>query len=200
MNPRLLFSLLPVAIFYVLYRADFPTWVAISGGFACSAVVLYFNRRDRLIGILTLFGFVIVAASAVVGVVWSSEKAYLASGPISDFLFVPLYAGSIVLRQPLVGGISRELFPAIAGRLPPSAPLFVRLSIAWALFDLIHGAIRTWQLANLSVGEYIIWSRVVGWPLSGTLLAVTAFLIYREARRLEPGGDGTVAAAEAAGR
>lgn len=184
MNPRILLSLIPIAVFYALYRADAPTWVAIGGGFAASVAVLYSNRKDRLIGALTLFGFGVVGVSAAVGIIWDSEKAYLASGPVSDFLFVPLYAGSIVIGKPLVGGIARELFPAIAGRIPIDAPVFVRLSLAWAIFDVGMGVLRTYLLVNLSVGEYLVWSRVFGWPLSWTLLAVTAWLIWREAKRV----------------
>lgn len=184
MNLRILLSGLPILVFLVLSRAA-PPWVSISGGFAVSTLVLLYTRRHRLIGVLTLFGFSVVAMSAVVGLIWSSEKAYLASGPASDFLFVPVYFASIVMRQPLVGGIARELIPAVAGRLHPGASVFVRLSIAWAAYELVHGLVRWWMLANLSVGEYIVWSRLIGWPVSAVMLSVTALVIYRAARRLE---------------
>jgi hypothetical protein len=39
-------------------------------------------------------------------------------------------------------------------------------------------------LTNLSVGEYIIWSRVIGWPAGGALLGLTGYFIQRAARRL----------------
>ncbi|MCC6381213.1 MAG: hypothetical protein IT304_01835 [Dehalococcoidia bacterium] len=182
MNLRILSSLLPVAVFFGLSRVA-PAWAAILGGFAVSAMVFGLNRRQRLIGGLTAFGFGVVAVSAVVGIAWQSEKAYLASGPVSDFLFVPLYLVSVQLRQPLVGGIARQLVPAIAGHLRPDAALFAWLTVVWAVFDALHGAVRMVLLAQLSVGEYIVWSRVVGMPLTGALLALSGLLIYREARR-----------------
>lgn len=183
MNLRILMSALPIALFFALNRAGAPAWLAILGGFAASTVVFYLNRKDRLIGALTLFGFVVVTVSAVAGLIWGSEKAYLASGPISDFLFLPLYGASILMRKPLIGGVARELFPHVAGRIPTNAAVFVWLSVTWAVYDLVHGVVRFYMLAQLSVGEYIIWSRVVSWPFAASLIGVTAWLIYREAQQ-----------------
>lgn len=184
MNPRLLASLIPIGVFWGLSRGlDTESWVAILGGFIASAAVFYYNRKDRLIGALTAFGFVVVGASAVVGIAWDSEKAYLASGPIADFLFVPLYAVSVGMRKPLIGGIARELFPDVARRLPVNAPVFIVLSVAWAVYDVVHGLFRVYLLRELSVGEYIIWSRVLTWPVLAVLLAVSGWLIYRASRR-----------------
>ena len=183
MRPRILLSLLPVLVFLALSRVA-PPWFAILGGFGTSAAVFAVNRQSRLIGWLTIFGFAVVSVSAVVGIVGNSEKAYLASGPLSDFLFVPLYIGSVIVRRPLVGGIARELVPAIAGRVPLEASVYSSLSLAWAAFDLVHGIGASYLLARLSVAEYVIWSRVAFWPFSGALLLITAGAIWFEARRL----------------
>lgn len=185
MNPRILMSLIPVAVFLVLSRVA-PPVVSISGGFLASTIVFVLNRQDRLIGALTAFGFVVVALSAAVGIIWNSEKAYLASGPLSDFLFIGLYLGSIAMKRPLIGGIARELWPAVAGNLPHDARIFVQLSLAWAAYDFAHGLGRTYMLMNLDVDEYVILSRLFWWPINAMLLALTVALIYREARRLEP--------------
>ena len=184
----MLLSLLPVAVFLALTRVTGPS-LAVLGGFLTSAVVFYFTRRDRLIGLLTLFGFAVVTASAVVGITEGSERAYLASGPISDFLFVPLYVGSLFLHRPLVGGIARELVPAIAGRVPLDAPVYRQLSIVWAGFDILHGAVAVVLLSRLSVAQYVIWSRVALWPFTALLLAASAANIWRCACRRPPAED-----------
>jgi intracellular septation protein A len=194
MNPRILLTLIPIAVFYALFRLDAPTWVAIGGGFAASAAVLLTNRSDRLIGGLTLFGFSILAITAVIGIIWGSEKAYLASGPISDFLFAPLYLVSILIGKPLIGGIAREMFPAYVAGLPPDHRVFVLLSLLWAGYDIIHGLARVYMLSNLSVGEYLIWSRLAAWPVSSALLAFSAWLILRETKRASMVQQSTAAA------
>ncbi len=155
-NPRLLITSIPIAVFYLLTVVASPS-VAVAGGFIAAAIVFYYTRHSRLYQALSAVGFAVVTLSAAIGIIWSREKAYLAAGPASDFLFVWIYAGSVVIRQPLVGGITREVFPRLAGSLPVTASVFVWLMISWAVFDIFSGALRVYLLSNLSVGEYIIW-------------------------------------------
>ena len=179
MNQRTLLSLLPAGIFWILWRMT-ETWIAIVGGFAASLIVLKYNRGQPVIAVLTIFGIIVVGASGIVGIIWDSPKAYLASGPVSDFLFVPVYLVSIAIHKPLVGAVARELFPMIAGRIHIENRVFVIWSFAWAAFNLAQGFIRLWLLQELSVGEYLIWSRVVFWPVSTLLFLGSATMIYRE--------------------
>lgn len=190
MNLRVLLSLLPVAVFLGLTRVTGPSF-AVLGGFLTSAVVFYVTRGDRLIGLLTLFGFAVLTASAIVGIARGSERAYLASGPISDFLFVPLYVGSLLVHRPLVGGIARELVPAIARELPLDAPVYRHLSLAWAVFDVLHGSAAVLLLSRLSVAQYVVWSRVLLWPFTGLLLVASAGIIWASARRMPAAEEGS---------
>ena len=196
MNPRILLTLVPIAVFYGLFKVDAPPWVAIGGGFAASGVVLLLNRRDRLLRGLALFGFVVLGITAVIGVAWGSEKAYLSSGPVSDFLFVPLYIVSILIGKPLAGGIVRELFPAYVAILPPDHRVYVQLSLIWAAYDVLHGIARVYMLSTLSVGEYVVWSRLASWPVNAALLGLSAWLIAREVKRAETDLAGTLLVAE----
>lgn len=185
MNPRILLTLLPIAVFYGLFKMDAPTWVAIGGGFAASGAVLLTNRKDRLIGGLALFGFFVLGISAVIGIIWGSEKAYLFSGPVSDLLFAPLYIVSILIGKPLIGGIVRELFPAYVAALPPNHRVYVYLSVAWAACDILHGIARVYMLSSLSVGQYLVWSRLASWPVNAALLGLSAWFVSREVKRAE---------------
>jgi intracellular septation protein A len=182
LNFKILLSLLPVVVFVYLTRVA-PPWVAILGGVSASGVVLALARRDRLVGALTLFGFSVALVAGAIGIAKGSERAYLAAGPVSDFLFVPLYAVSILRGRPLVGGIARELVPVIAARLPADAPLYRNLSVAWASFDVAHGLVATFLLSRLSVTEYVVWSRLLLWPFAGALLVFTAAVIWHAASR-----------------
>lgn len=181
-NPRVLLSIVPVLVFLVLSQV-FPPWVSISGGFVASACVFFFTRKTRLIGLLTAFGFVVVTASAIVGIVVDSEKAYLASGPIFDFVSVPIYFGSLVIRKPLIGAIAREMFPAWAGGLPLDLPSFRWLTVAWGTYDIFHGALRVWMLQELTVNQYVVFSRIAFWPFTTALILTTVWSVRRDYRR-----------------
>ena len=162
MNYRIMASGIPVAVFYLLTRVSDP-WVAVLGGFIASAIVFYYNRKDRLIGLLAAFGFVVVFVSSVVGVVINSEKAYLAAGPVGDFLFVPLYLGSVLIGKPLIGGIARELMPKYVGHMPINAPVFMWLTLACAeehltlfdhpIADRSHDRRDLWSAQRLGAGD-----------------------------------------------
>ncbi|MGE3073936.1 MAG: DUF3159 domain-containing protein [Dehalococcoidia bacterium] len=181
MNLRVFLSIAPVLAFLAVSRAADP-WVAVAAGFGASVLVFVFTRRDRLIGVLSLFGLTVVGVSAALGVVWNSERAYLASGPASDFLFVPLYVASVWLRRPLVGSIVHELFPRRFATVPANHDVFMRLSLAWAGFDVVHGVVLTTLLLNFSVLEYVVWSRVLGWPMTGTMLVLSFLTVQRTAK------------------
>jgi hypothetical protein len=73
--------------------------------------------------------------------------------------------------------------PAVAGRIPINAPVFIWLSVMWAVFDIVHGVIRIYMLGALGVGEYIILSRLLFWPFSGALVIISFYAVLREARR-----------------
>ena len=182
LNPRLLITMTPVVVFYVLSVVAPPT-LAVAGGFAAAAGAFYFTRKSRLYQALLLVGFAVVALTAAIGITWGSEKAYLASGACSSFLFAFIYSGSVLIRHPLVGGIAREVVPGLTGRLPDTAPVFVWTTLAWAVFSMSQGFVRVYLLVNLSVGEYIIWSRVVGYPATGLMLGATAYFIWRTAEK-----------------
>lgn len=191
LNPRAALTAFPIVVFLILSRGldnwlDIPSWVAILGGFISSGVVFVVNRKERVLGALAIFGFVIVAVSAVVGIIWDSEKAYLASGPVSDFLFVPAYAGSVLLRKPLIGAIARELFPAWAEHIPANEPVYAQLCWAWAVYDLAHGIARVIMLSELSVTQYILISRVSSWPFTALLIYMTVKGIKGAAARYAP--------------
>lgn len=181
MNFRIFLSALPVVVFLTLLQVA-PPWLSVLGALVASSFVFAVTYTNRLIGALSAFSFAIVATTALVGIIWNSEKAYLSYGPIADLLFPFVYLASIYVRRPLVGGIARELAPTFTAAIPPDARVFMRLSWAWAAFDVLHGVVMLELLRNMSAAEYIVWSRIAGWPMTGSLLLLSAVLIWRSAR------------------
>ena len=81
----------------------------------------------------------------------------------------------------------------------PAAPdhrVYVYLSLIWAGYDILHGVARVYMLATLSVGEYVVWSRLASWPVNAALLGLSAWLITREVKRAETALAGRLVAAE----
>lgn len=180
-NLKILLGGLPVAVFFVLTRFA-PAWVAIGGGFLASVVVFRVVRNNGLIRLLTAFSLSILAVAGILGILWDSEKAYLAAGPLADFLFPVLHLGSLYVRRPLVGLISKEIVPGLVGPILVNDRVFVGLTLMWASLDIVRGTVLFWLLGELSVGEFIVYSRLFNWPINTALLVISITLISRRAQ------------------
>ncbi len=181
-NPRVFLSMLPVLVFYGLTKAA-PAEVAIGGGFAAVTVVFLFTRETPLLRLIAIYGYLVTAGSALMGIVFTSEKAYLAAGPVGDALILPFYAWTLWRGWPLIGAIGREISPRMVGNLPVNAPIFVKVTLVWAAYEAIKAIVLTWMLLNLSIGEYLIYGRLFGWPTTAALVFICGTFILREARR-----------------
>ncbi|GAB4333385.1 MAG: hypothetical protein Kow0010_19730 [Dehalococcoidia bacterium] len=179
---RMALSAVPLLVFWMLSTISGPE-TSILGGFAAYLVVFRLTQGARNLQALSALSLAIVSMSAMLGVVTSSEKAYLAAGPASDFVVAPVFLGSIAANRPLVAGVVHEAAPGIAAILRRDAAVFVWLTAGWGLFNLVTGFIRTYMLAEMSTTEYMIWSRVIGWPLGWTVIAAMGAVLLFAARR-----------------
>ena len=160
-----------------------PAEAAIGGGFAAVTVVFLLTRETPLLRLIAIYGYVVTAGSALAGILLASEKAYLAAGPIGDALILPLYAWTLWRGWPLIGAIGREISPRMVGNLPVNAPIFVKVTVVWAAYEATKALVLAWMLLNLSIGEYLVYGRLFGWPTTAALVFVCGTFILREARR-----------------
>jgi hypothetical protein len=181
-NPRVFLSMLPVLVFYGLTKVA-PAEVAIGGGFAAVTVVFALTRETPLLRLIAIYGYLVTAGSALAGILLASEKAYLAAGPVGDALILPLYAWTLWRGWPLIGAIGREISPSMVGNLPVNAPIFVKVTLVWAGYEAVKALVLTWMLLNLSIGEYLVYGRLFGWPTTAALVFICGTFILREARR-----------------
>ena len=180
-NPAILVSVLPVAVFWIVRRIA-ETQIAIGMGFATSLIVFRYTRRQGVIGYLAIGGIVVVGGAALVGLVLDSDKAFLANDPVNDFIGVALFLGSVAIRRPLVGLIACEIFPKLTALVEPKHRVFYVLTVLWAVQNLGTGIIRIFLLEELSVDGYILWSRVITWPIALALFALSAYMVGRVAQ------------------
>ena len=149
--------------------------------------VFFTTRETPVLRLIAIYGYVITAGSALAGILLTSEKAYLAAGPVGDALILPLYAWTLWRGWPLIGAIGREISPRMVGTLPVNAPIFVKVTLVWAAYEATKALVLTWMLLNLSIGEYLIWGRVFGWPTTAALVFICGTFVLREARRRRAG-------------
>lgn len=185
LDPHIFIGLIPVAVFLVVNQF-WSAQLAIGLSFAASVVVFTVSRGRGAVRFLSILGFAIVTVSAVVGLVAESDRAFAAQNIVADFVFAAVFAGSAILRRPLIGAIAREAAPAIAPVMALDHPLFMRLSMLNAALNVATGIARIFLFDALSVNAYVIASRALGAPPAILFTAYCYFSITREAIRIWP--------------
>ncbi|MCY4392549.1 MAG: hypothetical protein OXE43_10945 [Chloroflexi bacterium] len=181
---RIFWSLLPLVVFLVL-NSFWPedlwrTQVAIVASFAASTWVFAINRDSGVIRFITVLGFVVVAGSAVVGLVADSAKAFAAQNIYSDFLVAAVCLASVAMGKPLVGAVARESIPALRTLMDPRHRVFVILTLVFMTYNIGTGIFRIFLLGEFSANEYVIVSRVTS-PISLAFFLACYFMIKRAA-------------------
>ena len=181
---RIFWSLLPLVVFLVL-NSFWPedlwrTQVAIVASFAASTWVFAINRDSGVIRFITVLGFIVVAGSAVVGLVADSAKAFAAQNIYSDFLVAAVCLASVVMGKPLVGAVARESIPALRTLMEPRHRVFVILTLVFMTYNVGTGIFRIFLLGEFSANEYVIVSRVTS-PISLAFFLACYFMIKRAA-------------------
>ena len=181
-NPRIGMTIIPVLVFWSIRQVAIPE-VAIAAGFIASLIVFFINRRHGVIGALAVVSMLIVGGGALVGIITGNEKAFLANDPVGDFIVTTLTLGSIIIRRPLFGLLAREFVPALKNILEPRHTIFYITTLLLAGMNAMQGTARLYLLQNLSVDEYLIWSRVVSYSLNIVMFIIAYNLIGRAARK-----------------
>ena len=184
-NPRIFFGALPALVFLVAHQFT-STPVSIGISFAVSALVFARNSGHGIVRALSVLSFSIVAASAATGIVLRSDGAFVAQNLIGDFSIALVSVGSVLIRRPLIGAISRDMAPGIQPVMEIGHPVFVQLTLISAALSVVGGLARIVMLLLLSTDLYVIVSRVALWPSQAWFLWFCYRQVTRAAIRMWP--------------
>ncbi len=190
-DPKFGLSILPALVFWVVRRGG-QIELAIAAGFVTSIIVFARTRQRGAIGALAIISVLVAGGAAIAGIVVESERVYLANDPVGDVISVLIGLGSIALRRPMFGLIATELSPRIRGLIARDHQVFYLTTWLWIGVNAAQAVLRVYMLQELSVEQYLIWTRVISWPLNAALIWVTWALVSRAIRR---GGPPEAAAA-----
>ena len=178
-------SLLPVALFYVGFRAwGFSAAVIIVLTWAAAVFAWHYQRtRGADVFSATTFGFACVKATA--GLVSQNAWLYLAWPSLENVIYGTAFFGSALLGRPLLALYAERLYPIPPGVRESSTfrRAFVIASAAWLCGHALRAVVRLWLLNNLPLELYLIADTVAGWPINVSLVAFTTWFPLRELRR-----------------
>ena len=180
-------SILP-AVVWVIALELFGTRPAIGAAFGTAAIVFFVQRRMQpgrgAIFWLAVLGLLISAGGTIVGLIFDSDRAFLAAdGPISDFVIAAIFAISLLMRKPLLGMAIREVFPRVRRGLPPHHRVLFIVTAIFVAENLVMGVIRLWLLDQVSPSYYPLISRGIGIPLRLLLVWWSFRLVQDEMKR-----------------
>ncbi len=181
MDFRILFGILPVVAFYVGYQWN--PYAAIGLGLVATVVAYFASDRKGLVGVFALGALGVSTVAAVVGIVIEDERAFLARDASIDYCLAAAGLASLLVRRPLVGLVLRDMWPTLRTLLPVTHRAFVAGTLVFVAMNVFQGTVRTWMLfGGLSIGEYLVYSRLFGWPTTAAMAVIVAGIVRRAAR------------------
>jgi hypothetical protein len=165
-------GILPVLLFYGLWRTAGLAPAAIATSGAGIAIVVWQRRRgfDTALAWATA---VFLAIQAVVALVTDSATVYLAQPVVLSTLWGIAHLGSAAIGRPLVGALARGWYP-----FPPefrATPLYRReftlQSVVWGVYCLGRAMFRLWALRTGGVGGLVAVTILTGTPMAAGLVA-----------------------------
>jgi hypothetical protein len=160
-------SLVPLALFYVMLTAA-------SLGAAIVASVIYawgmaswqYSRR-RKVSAMLLFTVVTVTVRAVAAVASGHALWYFVVPVLETSAFGLLFVATMVVGEPLIVRLARDLVPHLADDLAERRQLMILLSCLWALVYLGSSTTTLVLLLTQPVPVYLGAHQLTGWLWTG---------------------------------
>lgn len=170
----------PAVLFYVvLVLAGFHGALIAAMVWSCLAAARRVVRRERIPALLVL-GIVLLAVRTAVAYATGSAFLYFIQPTASTFLVALLFAGTALVKRPLIERLAHEfcpLDPVVMSR-PLIRKFFLRLSVLWFAVMTVNAGTVLWLLLESSVRAFVVERTVVNTSLTvgAIVLSSTWFL------------------------
>jgi hypothetical protein len=180
-------TLIPLGLFYgFLWLVG--VWGAILAalGWSYVAVLRRLVTGRRIPGLLVL-GTVGITARTLLALASGSSFLYFLQPSLVTALVGGVFLLSVPAGRPLAQRLAHDfvpLSPALVGR-PAVQRVFVRITLLWALVNLVNAAGAIGLLLSQPVATYIAAKTAMSWVVTGGGVAISAWLFKRTVR-LQP--------------
>jgi intracellular septation protein A len=179
----------PVLAFYIGWRLA-GLWVGVAAATAVSVAAWQYERRRDRAGVVARLSLGFVIVQATIGLISQSATVYLAQPVLLAAAFGIAFLVSAAIGRPLAGVFAGEIYP-----FPPEVResatfvhVFVRVSIAWGVYQLLRSGIRLLALVGGGVELFLVVNLVTGVPLTAGLMSWSIWYGLRGFRRSEEWG------------
>ena len=193
-------SVLPVALFYAVYRLWAFTAAVVVVLVWSALAFSWHRRRTGAADVFSATTFSFACLKATAGLISQNPMLYLAWPSLENLIYGTAFLSSALLGKPLLALYAQRLYP-IPPRVRSSATFrraFTVASAGWFCGHALRAAVRMWLLLTLPLELYLLADTVAGWPINTSLVAFTAWYPLRQLRRagLMVGAPPSLAAVE----
>ncbi len=167
-------ALVPIAIFYTLYRLGQPlTGALIAIGWSISLLAVQY-WRSRSIELFPVLAIPIVLIELIGTLITRNPDFYLASAAIDNVLWGLLFLGSLLLTRPLIQIFAELLNPGLGSQeflshfeMPVQLyrSAWKILTIIWAVVSLLKAIILILSQLKLPMEVFLIVRTASGFPV-----------------------------------
>jgi hypothetical protein len=178
-------TLVPLAIFYLTLWVV-GVWGALVAALAWSygAIVRRLVIRRRVPGILVI-GAMALTARTIVAFASGSVYLYFLQPTLGTMAVSAAFLLSVPAGRPLAERLAAD-FCALPESLlanPAVRRFFMRISLLWALTNMVNAVVTLWLLVHHDVAVFLVAKTVVSWTLTGSAIVVSTVWFKRSMRR-----------------
>lgn len=187
--PRLIEgTIVPLALFYGAL-ALVGVWGAllIALAWCYCALGWRFLRGHRIPGLLAI-GALGLTARTVIAFASGSIFMYFLQPTLTTLAVGAAFLVSVPAGRPLAERLAVDFFPLPEHLLaqPTIRRVFVRITLLWALVNVVNAAATVWLLVTQPIGVYLLGKTVVSMGVMAAAITLSTVWFRRTLRRLTP--------------
>jgi len=178
-------GVVPVASFYVAYRAAGPVVGIVTGMLVSLTILAIQAYRIRRLDPIVMVPMVVILVQGVLASLTGSVELYLAAPAAEACIWGVVLIGSVLLKRPLVPLIAREL-GVVPSRFAMSIGLrrsLELLTLAWGIAAFCKAGLRLWLLTLLPLEPFLVAVTLGMAGINVVMLAISIWLPLLMVRR-----------------
>ena len=179
-------TLVPALIFWAMLHLTGLVWALFAGLAWCYLAIARRWARGAALPAVLVVGALLFTTRTGIALAFHSTFIYLLTPTINAFVLAAVFAASAIVRRPLTERFAQD-FVGLSPRVTALAKVHSalrRLSLVWALVNIINGGVALQLLAADHI-DGVMLARSIMTPVLSALAVVCCVLMGRKALRAE---------------
>ncbi len=179
-------TVIPLGLFYLSLWL-IGVWGALLAAIAWSygAVACRLVTRRRVPGVL-LLGAMALTVRSIIAFGSGSVFVYFLQPTLGTMVVAAAFLLSVPAGRPLAERLAADFCPLPQSLLanPAMRRFFMRISLLWALTNMLNAGVTIWLLVSQDLATYLLAKTFVSWTLTGSAIAISTIWFKRSMRRI----------------